>query len=45
MQSKLIQTRLLSPIPARKAARYLQIESQVRAVQFYGIAQEFPVIK
>ena len=45
MQSKLIQTKLLSPLPAKKAARYLQIESQIRAVQFYGIAQEFPVIK
>lgn len=45
MQNKLIQARLLSPIPAKKAARYLQIESQIRAVQFYGIAQEFPLIK
>ena len=45
MQGKLIQARLLSPIPAKKAARYLQIESQIRAVQLYGIAQEFPLIK
>ena len=45
MQSKLIQARLLSPIPAKKAAQYLQIESRVRAVQLYGIAEEFPLIK
>jgi hypothetical protein len=45
MQGKLIQARLLSPIPAKKAAQYLQIESRVRAVQLYGIAEEFPLIK
>ncbi len=28
MQGKLIQARLLSPVPAKKAALYLQIESQ-----------------
>ena len=45
MQGKLIQARLLSPIPAKKAAQYLQIESRVRAVQLYGIAEEFPLIQ
>jgi Spy/CpxP family protein refolding chaperone len=45
MQSKLIQNRLLSPLPANKAARYLQVESRIRAVQLYGIAEEFPLIK
>ena len=45
MQSKLIQSRLLSPLPANKAARYLQVESRIRAVQLYGIAEEFPLIK
>lgn len=45
MQNKLIQSKLLSPLPAKKAARYLQLESQIRAVQFYGIAQEFPLVK
>jgi Spy/CpxP family protein refolding chaperone len=45
MQSKLIQAKLLSPVPAKKAALYLQIESRIRAVQFYGIAEEFPLIK
>ena len=45
MQGKLIQARLLSPVPAKKAAQYLQIESRIRAVQLYGIAEEFPLIK
>jgi Spy/CpxP family protein refolding chaperone len=45
MQGKLIQARLLSPLPAKKAALYLQIESRIRAVQLYGIAEEFPLIK
>jgi len=45
MQNKLIQNRLLSPLPANKAARYLQIETRIRAVQLYGIAEEFPLIK
>jgi len=45
MQGKLIQNRLLSPVPAKKAALYLQIESRIRAVQLYGIAEEFPLIK
>ncbi len=45
MQNKLILNRLLSPLPANKAARYLQIESRIRAVQNYGIAEEFPLIK
>ena len=45
MQNKLIRPKLLSPIPAKKAARYLQLESQIRAVQFYRIAQEFPLVR
>jgi len=45
MQGKLIQARLLSPIPAKKAALYLQIESRIRAVQNYVIAEEFELIK
>jgi Spy/CpxP family protein refolding chaperone len=44
MQNKLIQARLLSPLPAKKAARYLQLESRIRAVQFYGIAEQFPLV-
>jgi len=45
MQNRLIRPKLLSPVPAKKAARYLQLESQIRAVQYYGIAQEYPLIK
>ena len=45
MQGKLIQVRLLSPLPAKKAARYIQLESQIRAVQNYMIAEQFPLIK
>ena len=45
MQNKLIRQRLLSPLPAKKAARYLQLESQIRAVQSYRIAQEFPLVR
>jgi Spy/CpxP family protein refolding chaperone len=45
LQNKLIRPKLLSPMPAKKAARYLQLESQIRAVQYYGIAQEYPLIK
>jgi Spy/CpxP family protein refolding chaperone len=45
MQNKLIRSKLLSPLPAGKAARYLQLESQIRAIQFYGIAQEFPLVR
>jgi Spy/CpxP family protein refolding chaperone len=45
MQNKLIRTKLLSPIPAKKAARYLQLETQIRAIQFYRIAQEFPLVR
>lgn len=45
MQNKLIKSKLLSPLPLKKSARYLQLESQIRAVQFNGIAQEFPLIR
>ncbi len=45
MQNKLIKSRPLSPIPAAKAARYLQLESQIRAVQDYAVAEQFPLVK
>jgi Spy/CpxP family protein refolding chaperone len=45
MQNKLVRSKLLSPIPWKKSARYLQIESQIRAVQFYGIAEQFPLVQ
>jgi Spy/CpxP family protein refolding chaperone len=45
MHNKLIRARPLNPIPLKKAARYLQIEGQIRAVQFYGIAEQFPLVQ
>ncbi|MEO8347061.1 MAG: hypothetical protein ABI607_15340 [Betaproteobacteria bacterium] len=46
IQNKLIQiNRMISPIPASKAARYLQLEAQIRAVQNYAIAEHFPLVK
>ena len=34
-----------SVIPALKAARYLQLESKIRAVQAYDIASTIPLVK
>jgi Spy/CpxP family protein refolding chaperone len=44
MQNKLMRPKPMTVLPAKKAARYLQLESQIRAVQFYGIAEQFPLI-
>ncbi len=46
-----IQNRLIKPLPGRrimpvlKAARYLQLESKIRAIQLYDIAETLPLIK
>ena len=46
-----IQNRLIKPLPGRrimpvlKAARYLQLESKIRAMQLYDIAETLPLIK
>ena len=32
-------------LPAKKALRYLQLESKIRAVQAYDIAQAIPLVK
>ena len=40
-----LQTPLLKAIPAKKAARYLQLEAKVRAVQAYDIAVAIPLVK
>ena len=46
-----IQNRLIKPLPGRrimpvlKAARYLQLESKIRAIQVYDIAETIPLIK
>jgi len=40
-----LQNRLIRVLPAKKAARYLQIESKIRAMQAYDIAVGIPLIK
>jgi hypothetical protein len=37
--------KLLRALPAKKAARYLQLESKIRALQAYDIAMGIPLIK
>ncbi|MEP7061957.1 MAG: hypothetical protein ABI881_06145 [Betaproteobacteria bacterium] len=36
---------LMRALPAGKAARYLQLEQKIRAVQGYDIAQAFPLVR
>jgi hypothetical protein len=45
-----LQNRLMRAVPSRilppkKAARYLQLESKIRAVQAYDVAATVPLIK
>lgn len=40
-----LQNALMKAMPAKKAARYLQLESKIRAYQAYDIASTFPLIK
>lgn len=40
-----LQNALLRAIPAKKAARYLQLESKIRAVQMYDIAIAIPLTR
>ena len=40
-----LQSALMRAIPAKKAARYLQLESKIRAAQMYDIAIAIPLIK
>jgi hypothetical protein len=40
-----MHNRVLRALPAKKAARYLQLESKIRATQAYDIAATFPLIK
>jgi len=40
-----LSNRVLRALPAKKAARYLQLESKIRAYQSYDIATTFPLIK
>jgi Spy/CpxP family protein refolding chaperone len=40
-----LHNRVLKALPPKKAVRYLQLESKIRAVQAYDIAATFPLIK
>lgn len=40
-----MQNKLMKVLPPKKAARYLQLEAQIRAVQLYAIAQAFPLVQ
>lgn len=42
---KTLQNRLMRALPPRKAARYLQLESKIRAVEAYGIAESLPLVR
>ena len=37
--------KVMRALPARKAARYLQLESKIRAMQDYDIANAIPLVK
>jgi len=40
-----LQSKVVKVLPPKKAARYLQLEAKIRAVQAYDIASTFPLIK
>ena len=40
-----LQNKLMRALPPRKAARYLQLESKIRAVEAYEIASALPLVK
>ena len=40
-----MQNKLMRALPPRKAARYLQLESKIRAVEAYEIASSLPLVK
>lgn len=40
-----LSNRVMRALPPKKAARYLQLESKIRAVQAYDIATVIPLIK
>jgi Spy/CpxP family protein refolding chaperone len=42
---KTLQNRLMRALPPRKAARYLQLESKIRAVEAYDIAESLPLVR
>lgn len=40
-----LYTRVMKALPDKKAARYLQLEAKIRAVEAYDIAANIPLIK
>jgi outer membrane PBP1 activator LpoA protein len=40
-----LQNGVMRALPAKKAARYMQLESKIRAFQDYDIASVFPLLK
>jgi Spy/CpxP family protein refolding chaperone len=42
---KTLQNRLMRALPPRKAVRYLQLESKIRAVEAYDVAQSLPLVR
>jgi hypothetical protein len=36
---------VMKALPAKKAARYLQLEAKIRATQLYDVAEAIPLIK
>ena len=40
-----LYNRVMKALPAKKAARYLQLEAKIRAVQAYDIALAIPLVK
>jgi hypothetical protein len=40
-----LYNRLMRALPAKKAARYLQLESKIRAAHAYDIASAIPLMK
>ena len=40
-----LHNRMMRALPPSKAARYLQLESKIRAVQDYDIASTIPLVK
>jgi hypothetical protein len=42
---RILQNRLMRTVSPRTAARYLQLESRVRAVEAYDVATSLPLLK
>jgi hypothetical protein len=40
-----LYSRVMRALPPKKAVRYLQLESKIRAAQSYAIAETIPLIK